>query len=53
MLLNLSKKTWTEGLLLQNFTNHTASNEKVGRALSGGMLAAAADAAGECWRQHC
>jgi hypothetical protein len=29
MLLNLSKKTWTEGLLLHNFTNHAASNEKV------------------------
>lgn len=29
MLLNLSKKTWTEGLLLQNFSNHAASNEKV------------------------
>jgi hypothetical protein len=29
MLLNLSKKTWTEGLLLDNFTNHAASNEKV------------------------
>jgi hypothetical protein len=31
MLLNLSKKTWTEGLLLHNFTNHAASNEKVRR----------------------
>lgn len=30
MLLNLSKKTWTEGLLLQDFANHSAGNEKVG-----------------------
>ncbi|WIA14843.1 hypothetical protein OEZ86_003578 [Tetradesmus obliquus] len=29
MLLNLSKKTWTEGLLLDNFAHHAASNEKV------------------------
>lgn len=29
MLLNLSKKTWTEGLLLQDFAAHAASNEKV------------------------
>eukprot|EP00878_Enallax_costatus_P004094 GHUV01004320.1.p1 GENE.GHUV01004320.1~~GHUV01004320.1.p1 ORF type:complete len:312 (+),score=105.96 GHUV01004320.1:820-1755(+) len=29
MLLNLSKKTWTEGLLLQDFETHAASNEKV------------------------
>lgn len=31
MLLNLSKKTWTEGLLLDNFAHHAASNEKVMR----------------------
>eukprot|EP00879_Flechtneria_rotunda_P003678 GHRR01003915.1.p1 GENE.GHRR01003915.1~~GHRR01003915.1.p1 ORF type:complete len:312 (+),score=90.36 GHRR01003915.1:649-1584(+) len=29
MLLNLSKKTWTEGLLLQDYSNHAQSNEKV------------------------
>lgn len=29
MLLNLSKKTWTEGLLLQDFETHAAGNEKV------------------------
>lgn len=29
MLLNLSKKTWTEGLLLQDFENQAASNDKV------------------------
>lgn len=29
MLLNLSKKTWTEGLLLQDFETHATANEKV------------------------
>lgn len=29
MLLNLSKKTWTEGLLLQDFEGHASSNDKV------------------------
>lgn len=29
MLLNLSKKTWTEGLLLQDFEAHASSNDKV------------------------
>lgn len=29
MLLNLSKKTWTEGLLLQDFEGHATSNDKV------------------------
>jgi 26S proteasome regulatory subunit N11 len=28
MLLNLSKKTWTDGLLLQDHAGHTAANEK-------------------------
>jgi len=28
MLLNLHKKTWTSGLILQNFSDHTHSNEK-------------------------
>jgi hypothetical protein len=31
MLLNLSKKTWTEGLLLQDFEAHASSNDKVRR----------------------
>jgi hypothetical protein len=30
MLLNLSKKTWTQGLLLQDFEAHAGANEKVG-----------------------
>lgn len=30
MLLNLSKKTWTEGLLLKDFEAHATSNDKVG-----------------------
>lgn len=29
MLLNLSKKTWTEGLLLKDFDTHASSNDKV------------------------
>jgi hypothetical protein len=37
MLLNLSKKTWTEGLLLQDFENQAASNDKVRGA--GGLAA--------------
>lgn len=32
MLLNLSKKSWTSGLMLQNFQSHTEQNEKVGDA---------------------
>jgi 26S proteasome regulatory subunit N11 len=33
MLLNLSKKSWTSGLTLQNFQSHTEQNEKVRAAL--------------------
>ena len=33
MLLSLSKKTWTDGLLLENFENHTSTNEKVVKEL--------------------
>lgn len=29
MLLNLNKKTWTDGLLLQDFEQHSGANEKV------------------------
>eukprot|EP00775_Hariotina_reticulata_P006925 gene6925-7143_t len=29
MLLNLSKKTWTQGLLLQDYAQHASSNDKV------------------------
>lgn len=38
MLLNLSKKTWTEGLLLQDFENQAASNDKVGAGRLGGCV---------------
>jgi 26S proteasome regulatory subunit N11 len=37
MLLSLSKKTWTDGLLLEDFENHTSTNEKVVKELQ--MLA--------------
>lgn len=33
MLLNLSKKTWTDGLLLKDFSAHTSSNEAVVKEL--------------------
>ncbi len=33
MLLNLSKKAWTAGLVLDNFQSHAESNEKVVREL--------------------
>jgi hypothetical protein len=36
MLLNLSKKTWTEGLLLQDFEGHATSNDKVRAGLCAG-----------------
>jgi hypothetical protein len=29
MLLNLSKKTWTQGLLLQDYDQHATANDKV------------------------
>lgn len=38
MLLNLSKKTWTEGLLLQDFESQAASNDKVGAGRLGGCV---------------
>ena len=30
MLMNLQKKTWTHGLTLQDFEEHTSTNAKVG-----------------------
>jgi hypothetical protein len=48
MLLNLSKKTWTEGLLLDNFANHAASNEKVRLCAGGLQLDTGRDAAAFC-----
>ena len=33
MLLNLSKKAWTAGLVLQNFQSHSSSNDKVVKEL--------------------
>lgn len=44
MLLNLSKKTWTQGLLLQDYDQHATANDKVrlGTAVELCLLYAAA-----------
>jgi len=33
MLLNLSKKAWTAGLVLRNFQGHSSTNDKVVKEL--------------------
>ena len=49
--MNLQKKTWTHGLTLQDFEEHTSTNAKVSAATCSRALSVAVKAGRRCGQQ--